>query len=228
MTAPGLPPVESLHFDNVTATSRFVDWSEEVERGGFDPDEFGPVLPAVSVDVLDEFAPGWREDYGDESGAVLPDDAEAACEAFASGDLSERGLDDWRDSLWPAMNFAWPVRLGDVDAATAAARIRATGAAVTLVDMCEDWRGDSCYALALTGGGMDLSWDIAAAYIACGAVPPESLLSNLPRMAGSGRYGATVRDDVAAAVVESIGRAAGYMEARARRLREERAQKGAA
>ncbi len=38
------------------------------------------------------------------------------------------------------------------------------------------------WAIALTGGGMDLSWEIAGAYIAMGYCPPVSL--RLPQMAG--------------------------------------------
>lgn len=38
--------------------------------------------------------------------------------------------------------------------------------------------------LALTGGGMDLSWEICGAYIALGFYPPVHFAGDLPRMAG--------------------------------------------
>lgn len=41
------------------------------------------------------------------------------------------------------------------------------------------------YALALTGGGMDLSWEICEAFMRCGYLPPAHF-ANLPAMAGRG------------------------------------------
>jgi hypothetical protein len=41
------------------------------------------------------------------------------------------------------------------------------------------------YGLALTGGGMDLSWEICEAYIRLGYLPPFHFC-DLPRMAGRG------------------------------------------
>lgn len=43
--------------------------------------------------------------------------------------------------------------------------------------------GDESQFLALTGGGMDLSWEICAGYIALGLLPPAHF-RDLPRMAG--------------------------------------------
>lgn len=45
---------------------------------------------------------------------------------------------------------------------------------------------DGAYGLALTGGGMDLSWEICAAFIALGFLPPYNY-ADLPGMAGRGR-----------------------------------------
>lgn len=45
------------------------------------------------------------------------------------------------------------------------------------------WNGQ--YWLALTGGGMDLSWEICEAYIALGYLPPVAF-AELPSMAGRG------------------------------------------
>lgn len=49
--------------------------------------------------------------------------------------------------------------------------------------MCVVRVGD-VYGLALTGGGMDMSWEICAAFIRCGYLPPLKYASGLPRMAG--------------------------------------------
>jgi hypothetical protein len=40
------------------------------------------------------------------------------------------------------------------------------------------------YGLALSGGGMDLSWEICAAYVALGYLPPACISRDLPRLAG--------------------------------------------
>lgn len=49
---------------------------------------------------------------------------------------------------------------------------------------------DGDYGLALTGGGMDLSWEIAEAFARLGYCPPLHFC-NLPRMAGRERYEST-------------------------------------
>lgn len=43
---------------------------------------------------------------------------------------------------------------------------------------------DEKYYLALTGGGMDLSWDIAKGHINLGYLPPAHFCRHMPRMAG--------------------------------------------
>ncbi len=42
------------------------------------------------------------------------------------------------------------------------------------------------FALALMGGGMDFSWEIAESYINLGYYPPYEIATNFPRMAGRG------------------------------------------
>lgn len=44
---------------------------------------------------------------------------------------------------------------------------------------------DDTYGLALTGGGMDLSWEICEAFMVLGCLPPYHF-SDLPGMAGRG------------------------------------------
>jgi len=45
---------------------------------------------------------------------------------------------------------------------------------------------DDGLALALTGGGMDLTWEIVEAYMIAGQLPPAVLAGRLPHMAGRG------------------------------------------
>jgi hypothetical protein len=78
----------------------------------------------------------------------------------------------------PMMNYAWPLDLTTGQLESAAAE---------LVDLplCPVEMEDGTTYLALTGGGMDLSWEIAEAFIRCGSMPPFRL--DLPAMAGKHR-----------------------------------------
>jgi hypothetical protein len=46
---------------------------------------------------------------------------------------------------------------------------------------------DGTMGLALTGGGMDMTWSIVAAYVALGALPPYRFACDLPGMGGRGQ-----------------------------------------
>jgi len=65
------------------------------------------------------------------------------------------------------------------DEITAAAKIHNLSLCVVQVE--------ENYGLALTGGGMDMTWDIVAAYVALGQLPPIRFARNLPAMAGAGK-----------------------------------------
>ena len=70
------------------------------------------------------------------------------------------------------MNYYYPVDLDDLD-----------DAAKTIVDtpLCAVSVGGQT-GLALTGGGMDLSWEICEAFLLLGFAPPAHFARNLPRM----------------------------------------------
>lgn len=73
----------------------------------------------------------------------------------------------------PMMNCVWPLVTGDFDEETAAKLIDLP---LCLVEV------GGAVGLALTGGGMDLSWEIAKAYMVLGYLPPATL--DLPGFAG--------------------------------------------
>lgn len=95
----------------------------------------------------------------------------------------------------PAIMYYWPVADGDVNAAAWAGKLGSLPLCVVEMDD-EDTVG-----LALTGGGMDLSWEIGAAYVALGYYPPTSL--SLPKMAGLDERNEPHRS-VARALVEAL------------------------
>lgn len=90
-------------------------------------------------------------------------DSESTCDGYVG--LSEG----------PMMSYWYPVRLRDPE--DAAKRIAHLPLCVVEVE------GQT--GLALTGGGMDLSWEICAAFVALGYLPPVHF-ANLPDMAGNG------------------------------------------
>jgi len=99
---------------------------------------------------------------------VDEDDEPKVCEYGGSNDIPEG----------PMMNFLWG--FGDISPQFD----ESTARKIIDVNMClvfiED--EDKTY-LALTGGGMDLSWDIAEAYIKLGYLPPAKI--SLPNLAGT-------------------------------------------
>lgn len=74
-------------------------------------------------------------------------------------------------------SVSWP--LGDRFEAPDDWPILLRGTNTTIVEFGGSWY------LALTGCGADLSWEICAAYIALGYLPPFALASSLPRLAWS-------------------------------------------
>lgn len=73
----------------------------------------------------------------------------------------------------PMMNYYWPLTHWlNADPYEAAERLRHFNLCLVKIETEDD---NALWALALTGGGMDLSWDIAAGYIALGFLPPRGL-----------------------------------------------------
>jgi len=85
------------------------------------------------------------------------------------------GYTDFDIAEGPMMNYIYPI--DDDDYSVENAR-KLAGLPLCLVRMEDD---DSAF-LALTGGGMDLSWEICEAYIRLGYYPPSHF--ELPEMAG--------------------------------------------
>jgi len=80
----------------------------------------------------------------------------------------------------PAMNYFHPCELRDLSNEEAAERI--AHLPLCVVEFADGERG-----FALTGGGMDLSWEICDAYISCGYLPPFQSC-DLPDMSGKGKH----------------------------------------
>ncbi|USN15882.1 hypothetical protein PAPPERLAPAPP_01400 [Brevundimonas phage vB_BpoS-Papperlapapp] len=200
---------------SITNDSIERDWSEFYNA---DTGESGwqAVLPVVSRSAVDQYAADLWEDYPKEKALYDVDgDAPVTDEDLREAFWQADGGDEWRASFDPMMNFGWPVdlRFEDSDALKEiAARFDAWGLACSLIEVGTN-ADDVTYEIALTGGGMNLTDHLAAAYIACGHVPPIKLLDNL---SGSFPSGLVHR----LPMVEVIERAADWLRHKADRMDE--------
>lgn len=200
---------------SITADSNTRDWSEMYDRDSGEPG-WQAVLPVVTRSAVEQYAADLWADYPKEK-ALYDVDGDGPVQDAALSDafMQADGGDEWRGSFDPMMNFGWPVDLRYAepeDIGAIAARIDAWGLACTLIEIGTD-ADDVTYEIALTGGGMNLSDHLAAAYIACGHVPPVALLDNL---SGSFPSGLVHR----LPMVEVIERAADWLRNKADRLDE--------
>lgn len=114
---------------------------------------------------------GERLVYSSQDGAALrfrqdgtPTSEQPYSEGYESANFPAEG---------PMMNYYWPLTHWlNADPYEFAERLRSFNLCLVKIEIEDD---NALWALALTGGGMDLSWDIAAGYIALGFLPPRGL-----------------------------------------------------
>ena len=104
--------------------------------------------------------------------------------------------DGYLCSEGPMMNYYYPLPGFKMDVEEAAKKIANLPLCIVYFHETEE------YALALTGGGMDLSWEICAAFIELGYHPPVHF--RLPEFAGGPNIGVERAKRVIAAMKESI------------------------
>lgn len=138
----------------MSEVSRVDDWKNEFGSSD-DGDERGRFVEAVRCEACN--TPVVVSGSGDERHCDLDTDSE--CEGVVTG------------AEGPMMNYFYPCNLRDLDAA-----------AIAIVDLplCVVVRANGDIGFALTGGGMDLSWEICDAYVLCGYLPPVERADNLP------------------------------------------------
>jgi hypothetical protein len=112
----------------------------------------------------------------------------------------------------PVMSYAYPCQWHDAEDA---ARLLVDLPLIPVV------APGGVHALALTGGGMDLSWEICAAYVALGFLPPLEHARDLPRMAGM--YFDTGHKRTIAACLRSAQVSGAWARAASQRIRRLRA-----
>lgn len=141
-----------------------------------------------------------------------PDDGESPLAAAIEKFRYSQEYYEWQDRFEPMMDFIWPVNLAyGVTDEEAAGLIDKYAGSTSLVYV----RDLDTHAIVLTGGGMDLTWDIATAYLCCGCIPPLLLLSALPKMCE------TYRERHRILLTECVTLAAEALMSRAKRMVED-------
>jgi hypothetical protein len=181
--------VDDLRFGSLTVQPIDVEW----DRDGEDIDADDTHTWAEAFDYIDHSGYTWRllATDGSVSHVYIGDKAYASHEYDdAAADWSEDndGADfiderEWDDLFGlgygdvpdgPAMNYFYECHVADLnDTPRLVADLN-----VCVVEL------DGMTGFALTGGGMDLTWDIVAAYTRVGQLPPVHYAKDLPAMAG--------------------------------------------
>lgn len=112
-------------------------------------------------------------------------------------DIDDTDCDGYLNSDGPMMNYYYPLPGFDMDVEDAAKAI------VDLPLCIVHFEDTDEYALALTGGGMNLSWEICAAYLKLGYMPPLHF-ADLPKLAGGPQIGFAAGKRVLRAMEQSI------------------------
>ena len=151
-----LPPIEDLHYSAIDVKPRNYDWSEGyTERWDFHV--------ASRCEECGEIVVG----RGGDQHCDIDDESE--CQGYIP------------QSDGPMMSYFYPLPCFDMDVDEAAKAI--VDLPLCIVEFTDYTEDDDRYALALTGGGMDRSWEICEAFMRLGSLPPAHF-ADLPEFAG--------------------------------------------
>lgn len=158
-----------LSYANIFESPVQYDWSQE-----YPGDRWDVIQPEFGDDD------DTRRFLGEYAGVEVDEREDSETDEEYEERLVEAAQEAWLESDYgvPMMNFYYPIELRyEASIAELQMRLLLDGGAVTLVEV------DDEPVLALTGGGMDLSWDICLAYIICDSYPPMHFC-DLPDFAG--------------------------------------------
>jgi hypothetical protein len=163
--------VSGLRNCEVSAESRSVDWAEAIgeDMEGWQAfaveecEECGRSF-VVSSNMGQDQHRYIEPEFEDEDGEEVENECMGTCGYFEG----------------PMMNHFYPCEFIGLDHDDAARAIAHLPLCVVELECGET-------GFALTGGGMDLSWEICDAYISCGYLPPFQY-TGLPRMAGKHKH----------------------------------------
>lgn len=190
------PTVAALFADHVDVTPRRVDWREEAKRGTSVED------PGYHWSEVVE-CPKCKRQIATVDGALVDHNVAPDVDADDEHPPCD-GSGDYVDAAeGPMMDYFYPCTFADLESAAES---------IADLPLCAVTLYDGEQGLALTGGGMDLSWEICEAYIRLGHLPPVHF--DLPNMASRGLT------ERALLVLDAMEASLGVVAARAERARE--------
>lgn len=134
------------------------------------------VMPQPGIDDLEQFS--FSPDDLADQGHDVPEGEDEALEYAVSVFREAPEFRDWREAFLPAMAVLWPCQVKvSVEEAAEAMRRESLACAILKGEI----NGTEVSGIVLTGGGMDLSDHIAAAYVLCGQIPPVTVLESALR-----------------------------------------------
>lgn len=140
----------------------------KVDNPDYDPDNPGDVEPQIECD----------ECHGECTVDCDECDGEGEVDCSTCDGSGQRECDD--DGWFPMMNYYYPLPPGfDIPD-----NVQELLVCTTIVRFSDDAAEDDL-ALVLTGGGMNLAWEICESYINLGLYPPAHFC-DLPKMCGRG------------------------------------------
>lgn len=154
---------------NILTDSMPVNWDlYDIETVGdgwtvVDPDFESLYLPE---EEREDALPGWQKRHAELVAWCEGEGFDLEASEYPVDELHEY----WQQSVEPALTYAWPIDVPNSRADEVAWTLRNS--------VCSLVRVGDQFMLAVCGGGMDLSAEIAAAYIAAGFYPPVALLDS--------------------------------------------------
>lgn len=156
-----------LSYDSIDAQSASYDWTE-----GY-AERWDTIQPDFSdIELVKKFLDMQGHEHKDQGASETDEEYERRS--------TEQAEEVWRTDEFghPMMNYYYPFHLRHgADPSELQMKMFIEGGSTCLVMVEEE------PVIALTGGGMDLSWDICLAYILCGNFPPVRFC-DLPDFAG--------------------------------------------
>lgn len=160
-----------MNHDTIDATPRRMNWAEGYDGDGFHAGAGTWHSWASQVCENDD------SDTGKRCGAIVA----------TGGTCGKCGKDNDSDAS-PAMNSFYPLGSYAMDKYNSTSpedmALKLAYLPLCLVRINGGEHSEDEWGLALTGGGMDLSWEICAAYVALDFVPPAHFARNLPAFSG--------------------------------------------
>lgn len=207
---------DDLGFGSIEATSQNVDWEE---ARGEDYDGIEIILPRLTYGEISDHASNFLTPAQEKIASRDPD--REAPEDLADKFTETDSYHEWKGGFEPMMNYVWPAFIPyGMEAQDLADRLNKYAPVMSLVYFGDD--SPYCceeYGYALTGGGMNLADQIAAAYLCANQIPPHGLLSDLP-----GVIGESMLERIGEPLRAAYEKAAEWAESRAARIREDAAR----